>query len=58
MKPKGRIKTREELWDLEARYPFSAGNPLCQGAYVAESLPRKGVTKTGKRVGLYRKKEN
>lgn len=56
VKPKGRIKTLEELWDLEARHPFSAGNPLCQNAYVSQSLPRKSVTKTGKRIIVSRQK--
>ena len=56
MKQKARLKTLEELWDLEARYPFSAGNPLCQNAYVSQSLPRKTVSKAGKRFGLSRHK--
>jgi hypothetical protein len=57
MKPKGRFKTQEELWELEARHPFAAGNPLCQNAYVSQPLPRQSVTKTGKRVGLFRQKQ-
>jgi hypothetical protein len=56
VKPKGRIKTLEELWEMEARHPFSAGNPLCQNAYVSQSLPRKSMTKTGKRIVVYRQK--
>jgi hypothetical protein len=56
MKPKGRIKTLEELWELEARHPFSAGNPLCQNAYVSQSLPRKSAVKSGKRIGMTRHK--
>jgi len=56
VKPKGRIKTLEELWDLEARHPFSAGNPLCQNAYVSQSLPRKSMIKSGKRLGAFRQK--
>ncbi len=56
MKHKGRIKTLEELWELEVRHPFSAGNPLCQNAYVSQSLPRKTVSRAGKRIGLSRQK--
>jgi len=56
VKPKGRIKTLEELWELEARHPFSAGNPLCQNAYVSQSFPPQSITKTGKRIGALRQK--
>jgi hypothetical protein len=56
MKNKARIKTLEELWELEARHPFSAGNPLCQNAYVSQSLPRKTASKASKRFGLSRHK--
>jgi hypothetical protein len=56
VKPKGRLKTVEELWELEARHPFSAGNPLCQSAYVAQSLPRKTAVRNVNRVAAYRQK--
>jgi hypothetical protein len=35
MKKKQRLLTLEELWDIEAKHPFSAGNPKSLLAWVA-----------------------
>ena len=35
MKKKQRLLTLEELWDIEAKHPFSAGNPKSLLAWAA-----------------------
>lgn len=35
MKKKQRLLTSEELWDIEAKHPFSAGNPKSLLAWAA-----------------------
>ena len=35
MKKKQRVLTLEELWDIEAKHPFSAGNPKSLLAWAA-----------------------
>ena len=39
-KPMRKIRTLEELWELEEKYPFSAGNPLSLGAAHFRTPPK------------------
>ena len=45
MKKDQRPKTLEELWALEEKHPFSAGNPLSLGAAHFRTPPKWRVPK-------------